>query len=77
LGPSTNQCRGSSDCDPGFEAEELKRIAEEKALVRRREEGSAQSLSDLLALEKQRGYRPGWARARYAARQRRAGSRHA
>lgn len=56
-----------------LEAAELKRIAEEKARAKRREEGQAQSLASLIELERQRGYRPGWARARYAARQRRAG----
>lgn len=55
-----------------LEAAELKRIAEEKARARRREEGQAQSLASLLELERQRGYRPGWARARYTARMRRA-----
>lgn len=55
-----------------LDAVELKRIAEEKARAKRREEGSAQSFASLLELEKQRGYRSGWARARYAARQRRA-----
>lgn len=54
-------------------AAELRRRREEMARAKRREEGQAQSLASLLDLEKQRGYRPGWARARWAARQRRAG----
>lgn len=56
-----------------LEAAELKRLEDERARAKRREEGQATSLASLLELEKQRGYRRGWARARWAARQRRAG----
>jgi superfamily II DNA or RNA helicase len=40
----------------------------------RREVGTARDLAALQAIEKQRGYRPGWAAHVYAARQRRAGA---
>lgn len=54
------------------EAEEMRRRREEMARAKRREEGQAITLVDLRRIEKERGYKPGWARARWAARQRRA-----
>lgn len=55
-----------------IQAEELRRRREEMARAKRREEGQAQSFADLQRLERERGYARGWARARWAARQRRA-----
>ena len=55
---------------PDEEEGELKEIAaEQHRLHRRREEGMTKGLEALVALAKERGYKPGWAGARHAARQ--------
>jgi len=54
-------------------AGELKRLEEVEAArleeFRRRENGRAETLEDLLRLEKERGYKSGWARVRWSIRQ--------
>lgn len=62
---------------------ELKRIESERLEFqyqeqvrrdKRREEGMAQTLEDLYAIAKKRGYKPAWARMRYNARMRKSGA---
>jgi hypothetical protein len=53
---------------------ELIEVSEEAAellrVQKRREEARAQTYEDLLRIEKERGYKSGWARYRWEARQR-------
>lgn len=51
--------------------EDVVRLKEEQRRQARREESLAQTYDDLLALEKARGYKPGWARHRWEGRLRR------
>lgn len=54
---------------------ELKRISKEEIerarLAKRREERAAKTFEELLKIERERNYKPGWAHFRWAARQRR------
>lgn len=59
-----------------FDRKRLEEIEEQRRkLFLRREEGRCSSLEDFQSLAKERGYKPGWARFRWEARQNRGGAR--
>ena len=72
------ECALPKDRTPDeVEGELVELSAEEIAAARaarKREEGRAGTLEELLALAKQRGYKPGWAHYRWTARQKRMGA---
>lgn len=54
------------------ELREISKVEIERLrIAKRREEGQAKTFEDLLAIEKARGYRPGWAHLRWNARRKR------